>query len=89
MTAEQTTDVEHGLSDRDREILAFEHRWWKYPGAKASAISDRFGVTEVRYYQLLNAIIDHPAALEADPLTVRRLQRVREQRRMQRSLPRG
>jgi hypothetical protein len=28
------------LSDREREILAFERHWWKYVGAKNQAIRD-------------------------------------------------
>ena len=26
------------LSDRDREILEFERQWWKYAGAKETAV---------------------------------------------------
>ena len=38
-----------------------------------------------RYYQVLNALIDRPEALEADPLLVRRLRRLRASRQRQRS----
>jgi hypothetical protein len=34
-----------------------------------------------RYYQLLTDLLDDEAALEYDPLLVRRLRRVRERRR--------
>ena len=73
------------LSERDLEILAFERQWWKYAGAKEAAILDRFAMTATRYYQVLNAILDQPAALEADPMLVRRLIRLRELRQQQRS----
>lgn len=73
------------LSARDRAILDFEQGWWKYPGAKDSAIRVEFGHTSVRHYQLLNALIDRPEALEHDPLLVRRLLRLRRERAGQRS----
>lgn len=73
------------LSARDRLILELEQSWWRYPGAKVTAIRERVGVSEVRYYQLLSALLDRPEALAHDPLTVRRLQRLRDQRIRQRS----
>ena len=30
------------LSQRDREILAFERQWWKYAGAKEQAVRELF-----------------------------------------------
>ncbi|MBW8766047.1 MAG: DUF3263 domain-containing protein [Geodermatophilales bacterium] len=46
---------------------------------------DRFGVTPTRYYQVLNALVDRPDALAADPLLVRRLRRLRTARQRTRS----
>jgi hypothetical protein len=69
--------VEGELSDRDREILAFERQWWKYAGAKEEAVRESFDLTATRYYQVLNALIDSPAALEHDPMLVKRLRRLR------------
>ena len=73
------------LSDRDREILEFERQWWKYAGAKEQAVREKFDMSATRYYQVLNALIDQPEALEADPLLVRRLRRLRAARQRQRS----
>ncbi|MFI6425748.1 DUF3263 domain-containing protein [Promicromonospora sp. NPDC050880] len=73
------------LSDRDREILAFERRWWKYAGAKEEAARELFDMTATRYYQVLNALIDSPAALEHDPMLVTRLRRLRATRQRGRS----
>ena len=73
------------LSERDLDILAFERQWWKYAGAKESAVREQFGMSSTRYYQVLNALIDRPEALEADPLLVRRLRRLRAARQRQRS----
>jgi hypothetical protein len=69
-----------GLAPRDRAVLAFERQWWRVAGAKETAIRDRFQVSPTRYYQALNALVDRPEALAADPLLVRRLRRVRAAR---------
>ena len=73
------------LSDRDREILAFERQWWKYAGAKEQAIKDLFDLSATRYYQVLNALIDRPEALVVDPMLVKRLRRLRTTRQRTRS----
>ena len=74
-----------GLSRRDRDILAFERQWWQYAGLKEQAIKEMFDLSPTRYYQVLNNIIDHPAALAEDPLLVRRLRRLRSTRQKTRS----
>jgi hypothetical protein len=74
-----------GLSRRDREILAFERQWWQYAGAKEQAIKEMFDLSPTRYYQVLNEVIDNPAALAEDPLLVRRLRRLRTSRQKARS----
>jgi hypothetical protein len=66
-------------------MLAFERQWWRYAGAKEAAIRERFGMSGTRYYQVLNALVDRPEALAADPLLVRRLRRMRAARQRQRS----
>jgi len=78
--------AEVGLSRREHEMLTFERQWWRRAGAKETAIRDRFGVPPTRYYQVLNALVDRPEALEADPLLVRRLRRLRSVRQQKRSL---
>ncbi|WP_369132598.1 DUF3263 domain-containing protein [Modestobacter sp. I12A-02662] len=73
------------LPAREREMLAFERQWWRYAGAKEAAIRERFGLSATRYYQVLNALVDRPEALAADPLLVRRLRRMRATRQRHRS----
>jgi hypothetical protein len=73
------------LSERDREILAFERQWWKYAGAKEQAIRDLFEMSATRYYQVLNNLIDRPEAVAHDPMLVKRLRRLRAARQRQRS----
>jgi Protein of unknown function (DUF3263) len=74
-----------GLTRREREILAFERQWWKYAGAKEQAIKDLFDMSATRYYQVLNALIDRPESLAADPMLVKRLRRLRASRQRARS----
>jgi Protein of unknown function (DUF3263) len=69
-----------GLSRREHEMLTFERQWWRRAGAKETAIRDRFELSPTRYYQALNALVDRPDALAADPLLIRRLRRVRAAR---------
>jgi nucleoid-associated protein YgaU len=68
------------LTDRERDILAFEAKWWKHAGAKEQAIRDLFGLSSTRYYQVLNALLDKPEATEQDPVLVGRLRRLRATR---------
>jgi hypothetical protein len=83
--AQPSRDTAAGLGDRDREILGFERQWWKYAGAKETAIRESFDMSATRYYQVLNALIDRPEALAEDPLLVRRLRRMRAERQRARS----
>ncbi|MER8015721.1 DUF3263 domain-containing protein [Streptomyces griseoluteus] len=72
------------LGSREKAILALERRGFPGPGAKERAIREQLGLAPVRYYQLLNALLDDERALAHDPVTVNRLRRVREVRRSQR-----
>lgn len=68
------------LTDPEKDLLRFERQWWRHAGAKETAVRDLFGISATRYYQLLNALIDRPAALVHDPVLVKRLRRLRAQR---------
>lgn len=71
------------LDARAREILAFESsQWFVYAGVKESRVRELFGVSMTRYYQELVAILNDPRAEAYDPLTVRRLRRVRDARKV-------
>lgn len=69
------------LKDLDAAILEFEARAPRSVGAKEAAIRARFDMSPVRYHQRLNALLESPAALAAEPVLVNRLLRVRETRR--------
>lgn len=69
----------------ERDVLALERRGFPGgPGAKERAIREELELSPVRYYQLLNALLDDPRALAHDPVTVNRMRRVREARRRER-----
>ena len=68
------------LTDLETRILDFERNWWRFAGAKETAIKELFDLTAPRYYQLLNDLIDRDDALAASPMLVKRLRRLREAR---------
>jgi hypothetical protein len=72
------------LTDRDRAILDFERGWWLLPSSKRAAIRERLDISPTRYYELLNVVLDDPAAAAYDPLVVHRLRRARLRRRQAR-----
>lgn len=72
------------LSERNIDILDFERSWWKHAGVKEQAIRERFDMSATRYYQLLNELLENPAAAAHDPILVKRLQRLRTYRQRQR-----
>lgn len=87
-SAPLTSPSASSLPERDQKILTFEKQWWRYPGAKESAIKEIFDLTPTRYYQILNDILDRREALEFDPMLVKRLRRLRDSRQRARSAKR-
>jgi hypothetical protein len=69
------------LGARERAVLDFELRQWKHAGAKDEAIRAAFGMSATNYHQILNALLDDPAALAYRPTLVTRLRRIRDARR--------
>lgn len=72
------------LAEVDLEILALEKQVFKYAAVKdreaAEIIGGRYGgVPPTRYYQRLNQLLDHPAALAAEPALIARLRAQREE----------
>ena len=69
------------LTPGDLEVLEFARIPWRYEGARASAILERFGCSTARYSQRLHALLARPEAEAYDPATVRRLLAQAERRR--------
>lgn len=76
--------MDRSLTPTERAIIDFERAWWLQAGTKAAAIRVQLGMAPASYYRTLRALLQEPAALAYDPLTVRRLRRQHEERRRQR-----
>ena len=76
------------LTERELAVLDFEAAWWTSRLPKDQEIRERFNLSPVRYYQILNGLIDRDDALLYSPLLVKRLRRMREQRQRDRSAAR-
>lgn len=74
-----------GLGDRERQILAFEKGVWRHAGAKETAIRELFDCSATRFYQELNVLLDRPEAYLAEPVLVKRLRRLRDERQAKRA----
>ncbi|MDR6169273.1 hypothetical protein QE359_000302 [Curtobacterium sp. SORGH_AS776] len=74
-TAVTATPVE--LDELAKHVLAFEHDRARHDRTKEAEIRVEFDMSPARYYQVLNRVIDSPAALAYDPQLVSRLQRLR------------
>lgn len=81
---EETTENREQLTEREVRILDFERSWWKHAGVKEQAIKESFDMSATRYYQMLNETLEKPAAMEYDPILVKRLKRLRAYRKKQR-----
>lgn len=68
------------MTPQQLAILEVEKRWYTAPGNKEADIRDQLGLSAVRYYQLLTALLDDPAAHAAEPVLVKRLLRIRDSR---------
>lgn len=72
------------MTPQQEVILQFERRWYAAQGNKEADIREQLDLSAVRYYQLLNAILDRPDALAAEPVLVKRLLRIRNSRQVAR-----
>ncbi len=86
--ARNTTEATATLTQRETAILDFEKSWWQAKASKEIEIRERFDMSASRYYQILNSLVDREDALAYDPLLVKRLRRLREQRQQKRSAAR-
>lgn len=74
------------LSEFEKSLLVFEQSWVLRPEAKDEAIRQTFELTPTKYYLLLAGLLDSRAALEFDPMLVKRLQRERDCARRSRDI---
>ncbi|MFB9776099.1 DUF3263 domain-containing protein [Brevibacterium otitidis] len=76
---------EQELTELESRVLRFERQWHTYGGAKDGAIRQEFDMSAPAYFQLLNTLLDNPAAYAADPILIKRLRRIRESRHQDRA----
>ena len=78
---------QHELTDLDRHILEIASHLTAAtpPGRRERYIREQADITPTRFYQHLNALLDHPAAAAGYPLLVNRLRRIRDTRRTART----
>lgn len=69
------------LTVRDHMAIRLAAARYKFEGARATAVREELRMSAPRFWQYVNALLDDPAALEAYPLDVRRLRRLRDARR--------
>jgi hypothetical protein len=72
------------LNDQDRALLDIESRFWRHQGPKEQAARE-LGLTPIRYYQRLNALLDSADAWEYAPLAMSRAERLRARIRHRRA----
>lgn len=65
------------LTDREHEVLAFERQWWKGTDSKERAVRELFALTLSEYRNLLDDLLDKPAAMRSEPMLIKRLRRER------------
>lgn len=65
------------LDERAAAMLDFERAWWNHPQPRDEVIRARFQCSPDEYHAELIKVLDDPAAMDHDPLVVRRLKRLR------------
>jgi hypothetical protein len=73
------------LSERHAAMLDFERSWWSNTEPREHVIRARFQCSPDEYQAELSAVLDDPAAMDHDPLVVRRLTRLRLRARKMRN----
>ena len=77
------------MDNIDRRVLDLEARWYRHGGRKVTAIHDELDLSPTRYAQILNRLLDDPAAELAQPVLIHRLRRLRADRIRQRTARRA
>jgi hypothetical protein len=65
------------LSERHAAMLDFERSWWNADQPRDQEVRARFQCSPEEYHAELTAVLEDPAAMDHDPLVVRRLKRLR------------
>ena len=75
------------LSEDQKRVIDFAKRQYRYPGKQEEDMLQTFGYRGTTFFRKLNDLLDHPKALEYDPVTINRYRRIRESRMAARRTP--
>lgn len=67
------------LTDRERAVLDIAQRQYRYDASRDQAARDELGISAPQFSQILNALLDRPAAMAYAPNYVKRMRRRREE----------
>jgi superfamily I DNA/RNA helicase len=74
--AEFVSQPDGALSASDQLLLSVEAQWWTQPSPKAEFVAEQLGLSLNAYEQRLRDLVNQQAALDYDPLLIRRLRRL-------------
>lgn len=79
--------VEHGLTGHQRAMIDLQRKYAMVtdPDKIRRVIWEQFDMSPTQFFQVWNALIDHPAALEYAPHVITRHHRLRDQRKARRT----
>lgn len=69
------------MTEHERTAIELAAAHYRYPGAREHDAYEQLGLTSTRYWALVGRLLDRPDALAEMPVEVRRLRRLRDQRR--------
>lgn len=78
-----TPDEEPLFTPLEEAVFDIEREFPTYGGIKDDVIRSRLDISPITYFQVLNALMKRPEALEREPQIIGRLQRIREQKKAQ------
>lgn len=76
------------MTDDEHTAIRLAAATYAHPAVRETHALEQLGMTPTRFWQYVHGLIERPDALAAYPVEVRRLQRLRDARRRQRSVRR-
>jgi hypothetical protein len=73
------------ITVREHKAIQLAAATYRYPAAREADVLELLGWSPTVFWAVVHALIDRPDVLAAYPIECRRLQRLRESRRRQRS----
>jgi hypothetical protein len=73
------------MTVREHQAIRLAAATYRYPGARDTAILEQLGWSPTVFWAVVHALIERPDVITEYPMECRRLQRLRDARRRQRS----